>query len=183
MSTTLRKPMSRQEFFEWAEAQDERYEFDGEQPVLMTGGQVGHGRLQIKLLIMLTTHLSGSPFEVLGPDVGVATSAQRVRYPDAVVTRGFTDARARIVSDPVAVFEVISPSTSHIDRIVKSREYGAVDSIRSYVVLDLDAAAATVFQKQPDGTWRTIAVTSEETISLPELRIALPLAELYAERS
>ena len=180
MSTALRKPMSREEFFEWAAAQDERYEFDGEQPVLMTDGRISHVRLQVKLIIMLTTHLSGSPFEVLGPDAGLETIGQRVRYPDVVVTRGFTEGGARTVTNPVAVFDITSPSTSRIDRIVKLREYGAVESIRSYVILDTDAVAATAFQKQPDNTWLKTSLSFGETISISGLGVDLPMAELYA---
>jgi hypothetical protein len=43
MNVTLGQPvMTREEFFPWAEAQDERYEFDGFAPVAMTGGTIGH---------------------------------------------------------------------------------------------------------------------------------------------
>ena len=45
MSVTLRKPMSREAFFDWAEAQDERYEFDGEQ---MSSGYVARARLRAR---------------------------------------------------------------------------------------------------------------------------------------
>ena len=38
MSTALR--MTREEFFDWAQAQDIRYEFDGFAPVAMTGGNI-----------------------------------------------------------------------------------------------------------------------------------------------
>ncbi len=39
MSIAFHLPhMTREEFLDWAEAQEERYEFDGFQPVAMTGG-------------------------------------------------------------------------------------------------------------------------------------------------
>ena len=46
MIVALRPPMSREEFFLWAEAQDERYESDGWQPVRITGERLGHGVLE-----------------------------------------------------------------------------------------------------------------------------------------
>ena len=178
MSLTLRQPMSQGEFFDWAEAQDERYEFDGEQPVLMTGGSVGHSRLVGRLLTILLGQLDGSPFEPLGPDAGVATVGAGVRYPDAVITSGLNLGTDRLVKAPVAIFEVISPS-SRIDRIVKLCEYGQVESIRTYIVLESDAPAATSFSKQADGSWVATPLTADDTVSLPGVGVDFALASLY----
>src|ERR1700760_580362 len=38
MSAALRKPMTLQEFLDWEERQELRYEFDGSQPEARTGG-------------------------------------------------------------------------------------------------------------------------------------------------
>ena len=41
MSVTLRVPtMTRDQFFDWAEAQEARHEFDGFAPVAMTAGTI-----------------------------------------------------------------------------------------------------------------------------------------------
>src|SRR5450755_736065 len=41
MNVALRQPlMTREQFFQWAQAREERYEFDGFQPVAMTGGNL-----------------------------------------------------------------------------------------------------------------------------------------------
>ena len=178
MSLTLRQPMSQEDFFDWAEAQDERYEFDGEQPVLMAGGSVGHSRLVGRLLAILLGQLDASPFEPLGPDAGVATVGARVRYPDAVITSGLNLGTDRLVKAPVAIFEVISPSSSRIDRIVKLREYGQVESIRTYIVLESDAPAATSFSKQADGSWVATPLTADDNVSLPGVGVDFALASL-----
>jgi hypothetical protein len=61
MNVALRKPMSRQEFFAWAEAQDERYEFDGFQPVAMTGDNLGHSSVAGNIIQQLRNRLAGKP--------------------------------------------------------------------------------------------------------------------------
>jgi hypothetical protein len=38
MSAHVRKPMSRDEFLDWKQRQELRYEFDGFAPIAMTGG-------------------------------------------------------------------------------------------------------------------------------------------------
>ena len=45
MNAPLRKPWTQEEFFSWAERQEGRYEFDGFQPVAMTGGTAHHNRV------------------------------------------------------------------------------------------------------------------------------------------
>ena len=179
MSITLPKPMSRAQFFEWAEAQDERYEFDGEQPVPMTGGLIGHSRLVVRLLATLLAQLDGSPFEALGPDAGVGTGAARVRYPDAVIAGSAGNGTDRLVANPIAVFEVVSPSSSRTDRITKLREYRQVDSIRTYIILEVDAPAATAFHKQADGSWSAIPLTRNDLVSMPACGVSFALASLY----
>jgi len=44
MNAPLRKPWTQEEFFAWVGHQDRRYEFDGFQPVAMTGGNANHSR-------------------------------------------------------------------------------------------------------------------------------------------
>ncbi len=181
MSITLNKPMPRDEFLEWAEVQDEFYEFDGEQPILMNGGSLGHDWLQFQLKSMIYNRLSRKAFQVWGPTAGIATIGQRVRFPDVVIARGRAPSTVRLIPDPVAVFEVLSPSSSRIDRIVKLREYGAVESIQSYAILEADSPAITMFHKGSTHQWTATALTIEDVLSLPEIGIELPLAELYAD--
>ena len=180
MGITMNRPMLRQEFLEWAEAQDERYEFDGEQPVPMNGSLLGYDRLRFRLQMMMHLRLSGRSFEVWGPNSGVATTGQRVRYPDVVVARGFAAWTERMITHPVAVFEVLSPATSRTDRLIKLREHGAVESIRYYAIVETDKHAITRYQKDLANHWVATVLTADDALCLPEIGIELPLAELYA---
>nr|WP_321984494.1 hypothetical protein [uncultured Lichenicoccus sp.] len=45
MNVALRKPMTQEEFFDWVQAQDGRYECDGRQPVAVTDGCGKHPRI------------------------------------------------------------------------------------------------------------------------------------------
>ena len=83
------------------------------------------------------------------------------------------------MADPIVAFEVISPSTSHVDRIQKLREYGAVETIRAYAKLETDTAAASLYDKQQDGQWVVTVLTNDDVLSLPSLSVDLPLEVLY----
>ena len=180
MNIALRKPWTQDQFFSWAASQEGRYEFDGFQPVAMTGGTVNHSRIMRNLFRALDTRLRGGPCEPLGPDAGVETVAQAVRYPDALVTCSKVEGEARIVPGVIVVFEVLSSTTSRTDRIVKLREYAAVPSIRRYVILESTSIGLTVMERNgPDEVWRATSLTDDETLGMPEIGIEIPVTEFY----
>ena len=57
MNVALRKPWCQEQFFTWAEAQEATYEFDGFQPVAMTGGIAAHSVVMRGLHRALDAHL------------------------------------------------------------------------------------------------------------------------------
>ena len=180
MDVALRRPMTQKEFFDWAETQDIRYEFDGLQPVAMTGGDLGHSSLIRNVNRQLGNRLQGKSCKPLGPDAGVATIGDTVRYPDAVVTCTKFSARDRVVPNPVIVFEVVSPSSVRIDRVVKLREYQAVSTIRRYVIVEPDAIAITVFSRDHEGeAFRATGLAEDDILELTEVGIEIPVAAIY----
>jgi Uma2 family endonuclease len=178
MNLAVRKPMTLAEFLEWEEQQPVRYEFDGVRPVAMTGGTRAHARVQRNLAISIGGRLRGNPCEFLGSDLKVKTSEDHVRYPDGIVTCSPGDNASTVVSDPVVIFEVLSPSTAANDRIVKAREYEAMPSVQRYVMLEQDGVSATVYARSGE-TWTHEILIADSILSLPEIDVSLPLAELY----
>lgn len=181
MNITLRQArMTRDQFLDWAGAQDERYEFDGYEPVLMTGGTCDHSRINQNLYFALQSRLRGGEWEVLGPDAGLATVGNAVRYPDALVTCEKFDGTARITPGVVVVFETVSPTSGPTDRIVKVREYQAVSTILRYLIIEYASAGVTILSRT-DGAadWTSKVLVADELLSLPELGIEFPVSDLY----
>src|SRR4029079_14807364 len=85
MRGALRKPMTLAEFLVWERAQELRYEFDGFQPVAMTGGTIAHSVIATNIVRALRDPLRGSPCRAFLGDLKIL-AAGRVRYPDTVVT-------------------------------------------------------------------------------------------------
>ena len=182
MNVALRKlRMTREQFFEWAQAQDEPYEFDGFQPVAMTGGTAKHNRIGHNVHFALRTRLKGGKCEALGMDAGVATVGDTVRYPDALVTCSPVPDDSHLIPGVVVVFEVLSPTSGRMDRIVKVREYRAVPSIRRYVIVEYAFAGLTVLERADgDSNWTVTPLTDGDVLQLPEIDITMPVAEIYA---
>ena len=172
--------MTQTEFFGWAQTQDTRYEFDGTQPVAMTGGSVGHSQISSNIQLALRTRLQGGPCRSLGPDAGLETIGNAVRYPDALITCSQVRDDALVVPGVVIVFEVVSQSSERTDRIEKLREYQAVSSILRYVIVERTSIGLSVFERAAgDAPWTASALVAGDMLRLPEAGIEIPVADLY----
>ena len=178
MNLALRNPMTLAEFLEWEERQELRYEFDGFEPVAMAGGSLAHSAIQRNLAMALGNRLRGKPCQFFGSDLKVQAAENSSRYPDGMVLCSDLDQSLKIVRNPVVLFEVLSPSTAGKDRIVKAREYQATPSVQRYVMLEQDRIGATVHVRAADG-WSVIVLKDDDTLALPEIGLAIPLAEFY----
>ena len=180
MNIALRSPMTVEAFLAWEEAQELRHEFDGFQPLAMTGGTAGHAGIQTNLLVALSSRLRGTGCRAFGSELKVRLVSS-VRYADALVLCSPVLPTAAWVTDPVVVFEILSPSTAHEDLVVKNAEYQAAPSIQRYVVLEQTHAAALVFSRK-GGEWVAATLSGSDAIlRLPEIGIDIPLIELYAD--
>ncbi len=178
MSVALRKPMTVAEFLAWEEKQELRWEFDGFEPVAMTGGTLAHETIGDNIRFSLRNRLGDGPCRVRGPTLKIEV-AGRIRYPGAFVFCTPLPRTTTVVHDPVVVFEVLSESTARTDRFEKLREYGATPSIQRYVILEQDAIAAVVYvRKGADLVVETLI--ADDTLRMPEIDIEVPMTEFYA---
>ena len=110
------------------------------------------------------------------------TIGKAVRCPDALVTCSEVDGDARLVPGVVVVFEVLSPTSGRVDRIIKVREYAAVPSIGRYVIVESSGVGLTVMGwESPDEVWRTTALTNDDSLRMPEIGIEISVAEFYQD--
>ena len=182
MNVAVQLVWTTEHFLDWADRQEGRYEFDGTQPVGMTGGNARHSRVTANIHAALRSRLRGTPCSYYGPDLGIRTIGQAVRFPDALVTcTNFPDSE-RLAPDPRIVFEVISPSSGQTDRIEKLGEYAAVASIRCYAIVETRFAGLLVLRRNAaDDAWTAVALASDDTLDLPDIGVAIPVAELYED--
>lgn len=177
MSATLKQPMTVEAFLAWEQRQDARFEFDGFQPVAMTGGSSEHSAIKVNLTAAIRPRLRGGPCRIFDSDLKVAVAGS-IRYPDAFIVCTQVPRGTTIVTDPVVVFEVLSPSTSYIDRIQKNREYRSTPSIQRYVLLEQTSRAVTVYSRQGE-SWTVDVLVDDAVLELPEVGVSVPLAELF----
>lgn len=178
MNVALRpRTMTEAEFLAWVEPLERRYEFDGTGPVAMVGSTEAHGVIQANLLRVIGNALVGTSCRALGSDNFTRVSGS-LRLPDVVVICRGVQSRSRVIADPVAVFEILSESTAHIDRFAKAREYWDTPSIQHYVMVEQDQMGAVVLSRGAE-TWSRVAVDGKGIIDLPGIGVSLSLADVY----
>ena len=85
----------------------------------------------------------------------------------------------RLAPGAVIVFEVVSPTSERMDRVTKRREYAAVPSIRSYVIIETSSQRVTVLHRNaPDQDW---VESDVDVVDLPEIGVSIPIPELYED--
>lgn len=176
MNTSL-APLTLEEFLAWEAEQEERYEFDGVQPIPRHGAAdcFGHALIVTRRIGALLRRLPHGC-------VPVAHSLKVrcghvVRYPDLAIVCGSVAPSAEFIA-PTIVFEVLSPLTALSDERVKTLDYAAVPSIQAYVLMAQESPAVTVRRRAAD--WAEERLEGPRAVlALPEVGVELPLAELY----
>ncbi len=156
--------------------------FDGEM-FAMSGASMNHGRLQRNILVELDHGLRGKGCEAFPSDLRVRVSSRMYTYPDISVVCGdplLADEHQDNLLNPVALFEILSPSTEKYDRGVKFRRYRTIESLREYVLVDQEQVRIECFSRRLDGTWTLRDYQRlEEELALDSLGISIPLSRIY----
>jgi Uma2 family endonuclease len=176
-----RRRWSLQEFLEWDERQDGRYEFVDGEPRMMTGVTQAHSTIAANIISALRAKLRGSGCRAHGPELRMMTGAGNIRLPDALIDCGAFRPEAREASHPIAVFEVLSRSTAWTDLHRKLRDYEATASVLHYVIIAQEEPRAELWTRDPAGHFfRRAELTSlAEAVVLEPPGISLAMAEIY----
>ena len=184
MNVVVPKAWTIERFLDWAGEQDERYEFDGSQPVPMTGGNQNHAQIAVNILAALREKLRGKPCKCLGPDMGVRTTGDRIRYPDALITCTPFSGTDRLAPDVRVIFEVVSPSSVRTDRFDKVLEYRDVPTLLRYVIVDAAKPHVLMLHRaRSDEAWNELLLRTVDVLPIPEAGIDLPIAMIYEDVS
>lgn len=188
--TTLHR-FTEPEYFELESTGDERHEFVDGEVFVMPGANYLHGRIGGNLVFAVEGRLRGGSCGTITSEVRIKVdSAGRYLYPDLSVVCGQPqiqkDRGQQSLLNPIAVFEILSPSTEHRDRGVKLASYHQIDSLQAYVLIDQSAAIVERYQRsqqsmRSDGReWLYARYHGlEQEVELASLGIRVPLSEIY----
>lgn len=171
--------MTEDEFFDFIQARDEKWELIDGEPVMMAGANQRHQDIAANTLTSLHTQLRGKKCRPTAADTGVPTSNGTVRYPDVVVDCGKRDDHAMRATAPTLVIEVLSPSTRGFDSHKKVLEYKSHPDIRYILLIDTNNACSLLHYHDGEGWSEKMYNNIDDIIEFPEIGAALALSDIY----
>jgi Uma2 family endonuclease len=172
-----------EEYLERERAAEAKSEYLDGAIIAMAGASRAHSLINTNLASLLNAALRDQPCEVHASDMRVRVAAGRLyTYPDIAVVCGEAqteDAHGDTLLNPTVIFEVLSPTTEAYDRGAKFGYYRQLPSLREYVLVAQDQLLVEPYARHADGWLLTEARDASDTLALPALVCALPLAEIY----
>ncbi len=185
MSTAESLPkMTAAEYLEWERQQDIRHEFYDGDVFPQAGGTRRHSLIGSNTLREIGHLLRQNDCQAQGSAMRIHIEATgSYVYPDVSVVcppvDGGTD---DVISNPVLVVEVLSPSTEDFDRGTKFGYYRQIPSLQDYLVISQDQARVEHHFRRAGELWSLRDVEGlADRLQLASLPIELPMAEIYAK--
>src|SRR5215471_9425699 len=175
--------MSVDEFLNWDSGDALRYELADGQPRAMAPANRTHGILQGRLATLINNHLDRErrPCSlVIEPGVVPhLLSDYNVRVPDLAVTCAPYHTEEAVLTDPVLLIEILSPS-NQAKTWTNVWAYTSIPSVQEILVLRADRIGAELLRRSPQGEWpdRPIAIDAGD-LMLESIGFRVALADLY----
>ena len=188
MSAAMRKPrtFTPEEYLMIEREADYKSEYFNGEIVAMAGASMPHIFINANLHRAVGNRIAGSGCREAGNDMKIRTPTKGMfSYPDLTVICGepqFHDRRRDVVINPVAIFEILSPSTEKVDRSIKFEMYQELENLREYVLIAQDKPHIEWYSRPDSGDVWTFSIARglAASITLPTLGVTIPLSEIYA---
>ncbi|HZZ81090.1 MAG TPA: Uma2 family endonuclease [Gemmataceae bacterium] len=150
----------------------------------MAGARIGHNRIAVNTIIVLGNRLRGQRCRPYNSDTKVRIllpTETRFYYPDVSVVCQSNASNESYQDQPIVIAEVLSESTRRIDEGEKKDGYLTIPSLGVYLLIEQDQALVTVHRRTDSGFVREVYVGLAAVIPLKEIKIELPLSEIYRD--
>lgn len=176
------QPITADEFLAMDFGSDRKFELSNGVIQMMTGGSFLHAHVSGNIYHALRLKLNGSSCRPLNSDMGVRVDETTVRYPDvSIVCRDnwLLEADVKSFPDPVAIFEVLSPSTTTFDQGTKRFDYQQIASVQAIILVDPVNRLTRAYFRLSDSAWSDTSFAQPHDIRLEMLGITLTEAEIF----
>ena len=177
--------MTVEEFLDWHERQEERYELVNGFPIQifppkgMTGGRRVHNRVTQNIGSALEPITRRRGCETTTHNTGVRTPSYGIRYPDVTIDCGSGTDDDLTATEPIVVVEVSSPSNTAREVTDKLEEYRAHPTIRIIMWVEPQVVSIKLYRRVDDAWTIERYHRLERTIPLPEIGGELSVADIY----
>ncbi|KAB8334994.1 Uma2 family endonuclease [Scytonema tolypothrichoides VB-61278] len=183
VASSDRQYMRPQEYLEWEERQDIKYEYINGEVFAMTGGTLAHTTIALNLASALKSHLRGGGCRAFMADAKVGVSENgSFHYPDVVVSCDQRDKQAmKFLLYPCLIVEVLSPSTEGYDRGGKFYQYRRIQTLREYVLIDAEKISVECFRLNEKSIWELHPYEEGDEVHLSCVDFHFPISLVYED--
>lgn len=175
--------MTEEEYLREEERATVRHEYVDGYVFAMTGSTEAHNVICGNIFSFLHGLMIGGPCRAFMNDMKVHAKLSRsYYYPDIMVTCEPFDPNSVFKSTPVLLVEILSPSTSAIDRREKLIAYRKIESLKEYLIVHQDQQKVEIHRRADNSIWETFVLTASDDLvieSLPERKVLLPFSVIY----
>jgi|APTNR8051073442_1049403.scaffolds.fasta_scaffold00408_4 Uma2 family endonuclease len=175
-----------EEYLRMEEHATEKHTFENGKIKIMPGGTANHNEISANAITALSNAVRqlALKFRVFSSDMKIRIPYNnKVLYPDALVIAEnpeFYEARKDIITNPLLIVEVISPSSEAGDRGSKFHDYRTITTFKEYLLLWQDEAFATLATRQSNDLWRMTDIQGlDQHIQLESIGCTINMADLY----
>lgn len=162
------------------DAEEARFEYDGERAYMMAGASLEHNRISADISTTLNIRLRDRDCDVFQSDMRVRAGGSYT-YPDVVALCGEPEVSNEdppSLLNPELLVEVLSPSTKERDRTWKLDRYLEIESLRACWLVETEAPQVRQYVRNGEASW-TRHVVRDMDATLSVLGVELALADIY----
>lgn len=186
--------MTEEQYLALDDATDGKYEFydgyaimlrppssiyDERAMVDVAEGNLAHAALCVRLASLLDQALTEGPCIAYSSDarLNMGTGRQYF-YPDlSVACSDPGKPPKKILTQPIVVIEVLSPTTEKYDRDTKLASYKALPSLMEYMLVGSQAREIVVYRREND--WQPYHYQSGDVVELKSIGVSFPFDAIY----
>jgi Uma2 family endonuclease len=146
---------------------------------------VWHSEIQLNFVTGLRQRFksTGRSCKAVGPNVRVELPNKRYACPDIVVVCGkleFDGNKRDTILNPIALIEILSPSTGDFDRGGKADLCREIPSLRDYIVVAQDRPRLDWYSRQGERRWTLEGLWGlEAVLKLESIGVEISLSEIF----
>ncbi len=171
------------EYFEFERTALGRWEYVSGEIRQMAGGADDHNTIVINVAGTLRNAMVPRGCRVYGSDMKVHTGDGNNTFPDVAVVCGprrYYGGRTDVISNPLLIVEVLSPSTAGYDRGEKFDHYRTIPTLADYLLVSVDEPRVFHYSLRGDLWVFQDTAGLDTVITLPSIETTLALADIYA---
>ncbi len=142
----------------------------------MAGGSVAHAALCARIATLVNVAVGDSPCMAYSSDARMKLAEKQYLYPDVMISCG--QEAGSMLTNPIVVIEVLSPTTEKRDRGAKFKAYQALPSVQEYMLIGSEYKSIEVHRREGN-FWRQYHYQEGDLVELASIGVSFPFDDVY----